>query len=689
MHTGVKLSKLGSLCAVDTETTGLCCWTGDRPFMVTFCDDDGRTSALYWDVDPYTRRPIYEESELAMLYDWFQVKRRTVWWNAPFDILMLESIGMKVPIGLDDFEEAMFGMHCVNSLEPTLQLKPVADKYLNLGKEDQKDLQKAVVKARRDGKKLGWKIADNAKSDYWMAMELCLKYGTKDAVRTMGMWANIDEWMDEEGVRHSYEEEKKLMPIVLNMQRRGVRIDPKITKREILRNDARRYQCLKELKAMAPQIENFNSAVQLRNFIHGKKSEGGLELPTSKKTKTGLPSVSGKVLSKLDGEHPFLNALFKYHAACDANTDFFKKYMQLAVKDPELDYWVLHPEFRQIGPVTGRFACRNPNLQNVPNALTTRSKEPIQARTPFGPRPGCCWVAADYKQLEVRIFASVSQEETLLNAIRTNRDMHTECANKAWGGVDNPNALRSAYHALELDGAVTSDESRERVLRALEDLKQYKDPHEKAKRWLWSFDGNIVAAEASLKKENSRAKAKMLLFLKIFGGGANSAAELMDVPVSVAKGFLEDYDKAFPRISKYAKALSKEALANGYIINKFDRKLRVPEDKIYVCVNYMVQGSAASFIKNRMVAVEEYLNTLRTKRRVQIEQLLTIHDELVFEVLRKKFGVAKRHLYGIIELMQDHGGRFDVDLPLDLEYTDGSWKEKKTIKLDEVKGSFI
>lgn len=696
MRYGVPLSKLSPLCAVDTETTGLNSWTGDRPFMVTFCDEYGKEAAYYWEVDPFTREPKYDQIEIDELRRFFKKQTRTaVMWNAPFDMTMLESAG--IPF-LQNFEEGMFAMHCVNTLEPSIGLKQCGDKYLGFDKEDQKDLKDAVKKARREAKKKGWKIAKDLEADYWLAMNLCLKYGLNDAKRTMLLWLTLQEWMTEEEVWDSYNKEKKLLPIVLRMQNRGVRIDPKTVKREIKNNAVQEIVWFKRLQEMAPQIDNFNSDAQLRKFIFGSKKEGGLALKPGKLTATGLASVSAKALKDID--HPFLNALFKYRAASDANQNFFRKYRDLAVKDPDLDYWVLHPSFHQVGPVTGRFACRQPNLQNVPNALTTRSREPIQARTPFGPRPGYAWLAADYKQLEVRIFADRSKEDTLLNAILSGRDMHTECANKAWGGLAhiNPAALKAAVHSLELDGTSTSGESRELVLETWDRIGynpklktveagrmpqgDLRSPEEAAAaRWLEAFEGNIVAAEASLHKENSRAKAKMLLFLKVFGGGAKAAADLMGCTFEQARDFLKEYDTAFPRIQEYSKELSKQALKNGFIRDAFGRKLRVPADKAYVCVNYIVQGSAASFIKDRMIAVEEYLEYARS-RGADIWQVLTVHDEIIFEIKKMQGrGIPMRHARAISEIMQDHGGHFDVALPLDLEYTEGSWNNKEKIKL--------
>jgi DNA polymerase I-like protein with 3'-5' exonuclease and polymerase domains len=652
--------------------------------MITFYDDCGNEAAYYWDVDPYTRIPRYDAGELDTLRAWFSdPARKAVFWNAKFDMLMLQAAG--IPYLLPDFEEGMYAMHCVNTIEYNYQLKYISDKYLKMDKDDQKDLQKATIAARRLGKKNGWSLGSAVAADYWMCMDLCLTYGLRDSERTMRMWLEIDEWLDQEEVRHTYEIEKRLFPTVLRMERRGVRIDPKSVRREKRRYQAKAWQYLQELKKAAPQIENFNSDAQLRKFLFEPKSKGGLGLKPTKFTATGLPSVSMKAIGHID--HPFLKTFFRYGAASKAANDFFGKYMELSVKDEADDYWVLHCNFQQVGPKTGRFSCREPNLQNVPDAEASRSIVPVQARAPFGPRPGYWWIGLDYSQMEPRVFADIAQEKFMLQAIDDGVDLHDACTNKAWGGKDNPPAVLAAYRALEFDGTLSAKGSEINRLTQ-EAVKRYmtksRTEMEAAEAFLRDFEYNIVKAEKSLGKKNSRGKAKMMLFLKIYGGGPAAAADLMGVTYDTAAQFLKDYDEAFPRIPEYSDELTRQARLKGYILDRYGHKLRIPEDRPYVCVNYMIQGSCASFVKDRMIAVDEYLTP--NVEKFNIHQVMTIHDELVLEVSEPKTSLEevalRKRIRRVARIMQDHKGHFGIDLPLDIELMREKWTVKEDYKIN-------
>jgi DNA polymerase I-like protein with 3'-5' exonuclease and polymerase domains len=685
MHTGTPLHELANLCAVDTETTGLNSWKGDRPFMITFYDECGNSGAYFWEVDPFTRKPRYEESELKTLRRFFKQKKRTcVFWNAKFDMLMLASAG--IPYLCGNFEEGMYAMHCVNTIEFNYGLKEISTKYLDMGNEDQKDLKRAVVAARRVGKTLGWTLGPAVAADYWMAMDKCLVYGIRDTERTMRMWLELDDWLDEEEVRPSYELEKKLFPVVMRMEQRGVRIDPVQTRREKRRYQAKAYQHLQELRAAAPEITNFNSDAQLRKHLFSPRKKGGgggLGLKPTKLTPTGLASVSMKAIGHI--EHPFLQTFFRYGAATKAANDFFGKYMELSVKDEHEDYWVLHCNFQQVGPKTGRFACREPNLQNVPDAEASRSIVPVQARAPFGPRTGYWWIGFDYQQQEIRVFADVAQEPFLLAAIAEGQDIHDASTNRAWGGADNPVAVRAAYHALELDGTNSASGSERWVLvqEANEKFAEFEGL-ERAEAWLASFNYDIIKAEKSVMKKRSRGNAKMLSFLKIYGGGVKAAMDLLRTDYTKAKQVLDDYDAAFPRIAEYSDELIAEAEIHGFIRDRYGRKLRIPPDRPYVCVNYNVQGSSASFVKNRMVALDEYLYP--NVEEFDMHQVLTVHDEVIVEVPIPQDAaeeeVLKERIKTIAGIMQDHGGHFGVPLPLDIELMRNSWTDKEVYEIN-------
>jgi len=719
----------GSLLAVDTETTGLRAWQGDCPFSIAFCNEAGGTIYFEWPVDPKTRRVQPDSVELA------KVKRlmedpavEKVFHNAKFDVRMLEnSFGIRT---LGRVHDTMFAAHVCNTLEGSYGLKRLANKYLDYPETDLSELKKIVQRCRRIGKKLGWALAEDLEADYWMPMafqrlghagylrqigldeaqaEACKRYCIGDVERTMLLFAFFREAMvgiqqeyDAESAdlqRHlteypeeapafaiktdqtrmdiakTYAREIELWPINYQMETRGVRVDPVVVATETKR-------CHEEIAKWKPVVMNrawkgfdIDSPQQCGKLFYGK-----LHLPILKRTARGQPQVNFDALMQ-HVENPVVAALFKYRAAEKALKSFFLKYTENLLPDPlNPGGFALHPDFNQVGPCTGRFSCRNPNLQNVANALTTRSSEPIQARTPFGPRPGFIWYHIDYQQLEVRIFADVCEEGFMIEALTSGRDLHTECTNKAWGGPGNPAAIRAAVHALELDA--TGDHRNPAVQAAwkewgLKDPRILKDPERErlAEEWLADFDFDIVKAEKSLEKKTSRAKAKMLLFLKIFGGGAGAAADLIRCSYEEAKQFLKDYDVAFPRISEYLETLSGQAKADGYIVNRYGRRISVTSDAPYRCVNYMVQGSAADLMKRSMVRAHGYLR----ESGLDAHMVLTIHDELVFEV--RKEHAYKSMLRGLVELMADHEGHFRVETPAEIDKVTVRWDKKEKVNL--------
>jgi DNA polymerase I-like protein with 3'-5' exonuclease and polymerase domains len=691
----VRLQDLVSPVAADCETTGLNSWLGDRPFAFSFTDCKGQRAYIRFEVDPFTRKVLYTPKRLKRLKRFFaNPDMVTIWHNGKFDHRMLQSIDIVVR---GRSEETMFAAHACNTLEPTLALKPLAKKYCDIPMDDQKELQAATVKARHLGKKLGWKLADSVQADYWMAdPALCERYAVIDTDRTMMLWLLYDSIMDEEGVRGTYERELRLAPVTFAMEGRGIRMSRKIVNQEIRTHTKAMKEEVAKLREWNPAI-NLRSSQQLLKYVYGKKSKGNLGLPPQYQGMHAGIQGSGKL--SLDFKcrrrlhHPFTDGLTKLRAHEKALSGFFRKYLKLAVRDKLSGTgWVMHADFQQVGPVTGRFSCRNPNLQNVASNITTRSTEPINARLPFGPRKGYVWYHFDYSQLEVRIFASVAGEQTLLAAIKSGRDMHTECANKAWGGKDNPNALEKAAYRLGLSGGSVGAEKlvirevQESCKRAGVKFKgpeaSYDDAEQQkiANAWLAKYNYDIAKAEAEgLEKKNTRTDAKFVLFLKVFGGGVKAAAEQIECDYATAEKIINDYDDAFPRIKEFLYEQSNKAKRDGFIVNKFGRKLRIDPDKAYRAVNYEVQSDAADLMKDRMIAVEQELKKLRKTGRVEAYQVLTIHDEIVIEV--KKEHTYPWFLRRVKRIMEDHGGRFDIDLNVDVARVRKSWGQKDVEKV--------
>lgn len=612
--------------AVDTETTGLNPWVGDRPFMVSWCWDDETTGWCRWKVDPFTRAVKPNPQDISMLKEILEDESVTkVFHNAKFDVRMLSFVGIDVKGKIEDTSYALRVLH---SNLFTYKLKPVCKKFFNFSDEDEKVLKKETMTARRAAKLKGWKIAEAVEADYWLVPpEVVNRYAVNDALRTYTLWKMCQYGLrqDAQDLKIYRKEMRDLYPCTYKMESRGVRINLDYVDEEIAIHEKNYAEHLKPFMEVAAKYGmkdiNLNSTAQI-----GKLFYEHLKLPVLARTETGQPAADSKTIDKLYKLHPHkvLEDYLQCKSSNHALNQFFYKYKYFSRQ--EGDIRVLHPTFKQTDTKTGRYACAEPNLQNVPNALNTRSSIPIQARRPFQPRPGYSWLSFDYSQLEVYIFAMVAQEPFILNALLSGRDLHTETANHVWGkGID------------------------------------------------------IVSKEkAADGKSNTRAKAKMMLFGKVYGMGAGGATELIGCSLPEAKKYLQEYDEAFPGIKSYMQKISREGIANGYIRNVYGRKYQIDPRAAYRACNYEVQGSAADLIKEKIIEVNAWLE----KNHIDAYIVLTIHDEIIVEIANRflNLNVIKK----IKAIMEDHHGVFSIDrfrVSAALIPTNGTWDKKKEIKL--------
>lgn len=599
--------------AVDVETTGLSTWKGDRPFSVAFYWEDGKTQFWRWKVDPFTRKVAVDPKDVAAIRKVLEdPKVVKVFHNSKFDVRMLESIGIKVAGRIED---TLFATFVVKNDLPTYGLKYLGEKVLGIAKDDEKALKEAVRKARLAGKKLGWKLAEATAADYWMAPpEILKRYNLLDVERTMLLWCFLQEKLTEVDGWPIYNKEMELWKVTYEIETTGVNVNRETVLEEIVKHEeAIRKNYTAIVKAIGHDI-NLNSPKQMSKLFYEE-----LDFECKEFTETGAPSVNSKAL--LHVKHPVADLYIAHQASEHAIVNFFGKYRDGMVRETN-GLWTLHPDFNQVGPITGRYSCRNPNLQNVANAWTTRSSVPIMARNPFCPRPGYTWYFFDYSQIELWIFALLSQEKLMLDALMNGRDIHTETANHVWGHGED-----------------------------------------------------IVAKEkAAGGKSNTRGKAKMMNFGKIYGMGIGGAMSLIGCSKSEAKQYLAEYDAAFPTIQAFMNRYSRQAEIDGYIKSPYGRKYYIDPHFSYRAVNYLVQGSAADLIKEKMIETAAYLR--RTGADAKI--VMTIHDELTFEI--KKSHATRNLLRGIKRVMEDHHGVFPCPkFKAEISKTETTWDKKHAI----------
>jgi len=430
---------------------------------------------------------------------------------------------------------------------------------------------------------------------------------------------------------------------------------------------------------------NPRSSQQIRRVLFLPTRIGGLGLPTSKYTRMG-PAIDRNTLRDLMHSE-FVRELIAYRTAKQAIGLFFEKYKKLMVEEE----WagkrehVLHPVLNQSGAApTGRFSCTNPNLQQVRNikvGISIEAGEMYNVRAVFRPRQGYNIYAADYAQQEIRIFAALGKIPFLLQEIRAGRDPNDSCANHVWGGRNNEAGLKAAALALELGGRTPSSELVSEAWASLEwNEKASKDwgfssqrSFEAADEWLRQHDYNIVRAESSLDKKSSRQRAKCSIFAKLYGGGPHSVTGLLHCTVDEAKEFMAEYDRAIPEIRSYMKRLIREARINGYIINPYGRKLRIDQQFVYRAVNYLIQSTAASMMKDSMRRCHSYIQ----ESRLDAHLLITIHDELQFEIYKDH--VSDWLLSDLKTIMEDNKGRLNIPMTVDMSVITESWDKKEKV----------
>lgn len=475
--------------AIDTETTGLHTHFGDQPFAVSTCTDNGKVTYWEWDVDPKDRLVQPDEKEVKQIQKLIDTFDVLVFHNAKFDIKMLATVGITVP--WEKVTDTSLMSHIFNSYTHSVlrgKLKPLALKYLDIPDDDEQDLRKAVSKARLVAKNFGWAIADAADKkgdhiarDYWLPMAVVkhLEYGhlhewndvlgnyaAIDAVRTIQLY----QFFLPEIMRRSaeqYERERKLIRITYEMERHGLSVKRSELKRELkqFKADSKAYHDF--ITAVANEhYEEFNvdSGDQMRELVfrklktkvHGFTGSGKPSLDKNnrklilKNTKTDKQAkyearldalmeqddydadraiaLQQKVMGSMTVPHKLVWSYDRYQIANTA-VKYLQSYAHALVND------TIYPSLNPNGTGTTRYSGSDPNPQNISKGkeMEDGEKPEYNLRSVFGPRPGWKWFCVDYSQLQLRIFAFVSGERSMIKAFEKGYDFHTFVASTLLG----------------------------------------------------------------------------------------------------------------------------------------------------------------------------------------------------------------------------------------------------------------
>ena len=392
------------------------------------------------------------------------------------------------------------------------------------------------------------------------------EYSCEDSDQTLdvhlALWPQLQA---NDKLRAVYELEICSSETLYRIERNGVLIDAPMLAAQSHALGQRMMKLEEEAHALAGQPFNLSSPKQIGDIFFTK-----LGLPIVKKTAPGAPSTDEEVLEKLAEDFPLPAKILEHRGLAKLKGTYTDKLAQLAL--PRTGR--VHTHYAQAVAVTGRLSSNDPNLQNIP----IRTAEGRRVREAFVAAPGCVIASADYSQIELRIMAHISGDESLLKAFHAGLDVHRATASEVFGvPVDQVSSEQRRY-------------------------------------------------------------AKTINFGLIYGMSAYGLARSLSIDNTAAKNFVEKYFARYPGVKQYMDETRLSAKSKGYVETVMGRRLYLSEINSpngprragaeRAAINAPMQGTAADLIKLAMVAVQ---NALDAQKRAT-KMIMQVHDELVFEV---------------------------------------------------------
>ena len=623
----IKLPK--KIVAFDTETTGL--WpyqtehrkklglAPDRPFAFSFCNVDGQTDFFRAEVDPWTREVSYDKCRPYI--NWLKriasdPEMTVVMHNAPFDRRHT------IPLGIEwrcKIMDTAVMAHCADPTEISKQLKYLAKKYLEIPDDDQQALKKDLARGRRIAKAKGWSVADDTThgkksnlADYcFCSPELLERYARVDAERTIYLWMMYNEILDDNEdnggkLWEIYAEEMETQEASIRMEQAGISVRPEAMDELFPIYDGIRAKYLAKVHAEAgPDFKPASPAHVKKLFV----TERGYK--TTNLTKKGNPSVDGTTLAVWAIEHndPLAQDILEWKASAKATNEVNNYKFFTCLEDGR---HVIHPTWRPTGAKTGRFSCADPNLMQMTNVFSGRKRATIDTRQRecFGPQKGRIWYAIDYGQIEVWIFAFFAKEPEMMRALLAGEDFHTATATKAFG------------HYKDFTG-------------------DPKDEHSGAYKW--------------------RRRAKLIFFSRLYGGGVDKLATLINCSRSEAKTFANEFNANLPGVRKYMDRLINQVTREGILINGFGREYPIDTNYAYKAVNWNIQGTAADVMKRAFNRTDAMLR----ERWDGTWLSATVHDELFVDLPIEYHSM--RLINDVTREMQRDSSHLGIPVPLPVD----------------------
>lgn len=488
----------------------------------------------------------------------------------------------------DRFFDVILAAYLLNPLKNDYTVEDIANEYLNL----------MLPERSQAFGKLSLKDAWNEKPEEF------LKYCCFEAYVCAQAANVLQQKLEETHMdRLMREIEMPLTLVLFSMEEEGIRVNPEALKDYGESLSGKITELEQEIYREAGCEFNINSPKQLGEILFEK-----MGLPGGKKTKTGY-STAAEVLEKLSGEYPVVKHILEYRGLTKLKSTYADG-LAAYIEDENR----IHSTFNQTITATGRISSTEPNLQNIP----IRMELGRQIRKVFIPKDGYCFMDADYSQIELRVLASMSGDERLIEAYRSHADIHRTTASQV-------------FHI----------------------------PFEEV---------------TDLQRRN----AKAVNFGIVYGISSFGLSEDLSISRKEAAAYIEQYFETYPQVKQFIDSLVEDAKKNGYAVTMYGRRRPVPElfssnfmQRSFgerVAMNSPIQGTAADIIKIAMIRVFERLK----KEDLRSKLILQVHDELLIETAQEE----EEQVRHILEEEMVHASSLAVELEIDL-HVGHNWYEAK------------
>jgi DNA polymerase I len=561
LNAWIKKLNAASIAAFDTETTSLDEMVA-RIVGVSFSVEEGSAAYVPCEhVGPDVTEQLPLAEVLAALKPWLEsAKHAKVAQHAKYDLHVLANHD----IAAKGFDEDTMLQSYVLEAHKSHSLDSLAQRLLGrkgLSYEDVAGKGAAQIPFAQ------------------VAVDVATKYSSEDSDFTLSVYHEMHKLLAAEpALEKVYRDiEMPATHVLQRIERHGVLIDAGKLAHQSQQLAARMMELEKQAYEMAEQPFNLGSPKQIGEIFFDK-----LKMPVVKKTASGAPSTDEEVLEKLALDYPLPKVILEHRGLAKLKGTYTDKLPKMI----NLRTGRVHTHYAQAVAVTGRLSSNDPNLQNIP----IRTAEGRRVREAFIAPPGSKIVSADYSQIELRIMAHISEDESLLRAFSEGLDVHK--------------ATASEVFSVALD-QVSSEQ---------------------------------------------RRYAKVINFGLIYGMSAFGLASNLGIERSAATAYIDKYFQRYPGVKRYMDETRASAKAKGYVETVFGRRLWLPEINSpngprrggaeRAAINAPMQGTAADLIKLSMIAVDKALYSQQRKTKM----IMQVHDELVFEVPEAELDWVKQEV---------------------------------------------